>query len=131
MGSIPIARAIYAISPVEKAGRYERSDEGSIPSSRANTEFVVQLAERRSVEPKVESSSLSLLPITYARSRQAALTPVLKTVGSESYGDRHLGLAPSPNGQLNLEVAPLDRDTAGGIRSLAGDWRGQDDPESR
>ena len=35
MGSIPIARAIYAISPVEKAGRYERSDEGSIPSSRA------------------------------------------------------------------------------------------------
>lgn len=35
MGSIPIARAIYAIGPVEKAGRYERSDEGSIPSSRA------------------------------------------------------------------------------------------------
>lgn len=26
---------IYAISPVEKAERYERSDEGSIPSSRA------------------------------------------------------------------------------------------------
>lgn len=64
MGSIPIARAIYAISPVEKAGRYERSDEGSIPSSRAiHMEFVVQLVERRSVEPKVESSRLSMLPI--------------------------------------------------------------------
>ena len=67
---------------MEKAGRYERSDEGSIPSSRAiHMEFVVQLAERRSVEPKVESSILSILPIY-------AVCPggegaVLKTVGSK------------------------------------------------
>ena len=46
MGSIPIARAIYASSPVEKAERYERSDEGSIPSSRAIHAVLAHLVER-------------------------------------------------------------------------------------